>query len=125
MVETVITADIGETNIFDFDANVVLDASLDKIWFYAKRRYSDSDADAITKCTLNVSGGAGGIQVLDAPAGRFRVVIPALDLDPTDLADDEALLFVCKLYDQSLGWDTTVVRGTMRLRKEVVQAAAV
>ncbi len=100
----------GETNIWDLDASVALDSGNDKIWFTAKDKKSDPDADAVLKYGLNVAG-LSGIAVTNDAEGRFRVTSP-----PADTADGpRALVYDVKVKISAASVLQTVASGTLLL----------
>ncbi len=114
ILDTPIDAVKGETNIFDFDANVSLDSS-DAIWFTAKERKSDLDADAVIALGRN-AGILTGITLTDASLGKFRVEIPAA---ATDGLPDRALVYDCKVKILATSVIQTVTSGVMYLADSV------
>lgn len=115
VLETAVDAVKGETNVWDLDATVAIDASNDQIWFTAKRKKADTDADAVLQLGLNVVG-LTGVTVTDEPSGQFRVTS-----DPADLAafDGRALVYDCKLKIDATGIIQTIAMGPMFLVEPV------
>lgn len=119
---TQISADRGDTNVYDLDATIAIDGAADKIWFTCKRRLSEADADAVVRLGLNVAGIPTGIVVTDAPLGKFQIQIPKAALKSVE---DSALLWDCQFFDASVGGgegEFTVASGTMRLTGEVTKS---
>jgi hypothetical protein len=115
---TKIEADRGDTNLYDLDANIALDAVSDKVWFTAKRRLLDADADAVFRLGLNVAG-LSGITVVDAPTGKFQIVVPKEVLASVE---DRALMYDCQIYDASQNAYFTVQSGVMVLSGQITQS---
>lgn len=115
VLETPVDAVKGETNIWDLDATVAVDAAQDKIWFTAKYRKSDPDADAVLQYGLNVAG-LSGIVVTDGAAGQFRVTSPKADLEAVE---GRALVYDCKLHVQATGIIQTIATGLLYLVESV------
>jgi len=116
---TKIEADRGDTNVYDLDVSVPVDAVADKVWFTCKRRYSDSDVDAVVKKGLNVAG-LSGIVVTDGPNGKFQVQIGRSELESVE---DFALLYDCQFYDASQNAYFTVQSGSMVLSGQVTRSS--
>jgi len=100
----------GETNIWDIDATVAIDPGNDKIWFTAKRKKSDADADAVLKYGVNVAGLAG-IVVTDGALGKFRVTSPKADTSSAP----RALVYDVKVKIAAASVLQTVASGTLLL----------
>jgi len=117
-----IVADKGFDNVFEFEVPIALVSGTDKFWFTAKRKYADTDAQAVIKKGLNVAGGLTGIAVTQTSApGRFQVLLDEVD---TATLEDESLLYDCKVQPNSSGRGQQVQRGVMRLRKTVTKATS-
>lgn len=99
----------GETNIWDLDASIALEAG-DKIWFTAKNKKSDTDADAVIKLGYNVAG-LSGITILDLTEGRFRVTAPA----SATASAGRALVYDVKVKQVAASVLQTVASGTLLL----------
>lgn len=113
IVDTVLDADRGDTNVFDIDLNVPIDALNDKVWFTIKRTFEDLDADAVLKKGLNVAG-LTGIVVTDAPNGKVQVTCDEGELKGVV---QRVLLFDVQIKQGARY--TTVSRGVVRLSGEV------
>lgn len=109
--QTKIDAVKGESNVWDLDASIPIDAAQDKIWFTAKNKKSDLDADAVLKYGLNVPGLAG-VTVLNASAGQFRVTSPQAD---TGTLTVRALVYDVKVKVASSNTLQTVASGSVYL----------
>ena len=122
LMETTLECERGDTNLFDVDLDVAIASpSTDKIWFFAKRRRSDLDADAVIKKGLNADGGLTGIVVTNAGLGQVRVTLAPGDTD--DLAD-QALLYDVQYKAASDNNIRTVARGVMLLSGEITRATS-
>lgn len=118
--DTQLDAFKGETNLYDFDANVALVAVSDQIWFTLKHTKSDLDSAAVVIKGLNVPG-KSGILVTSEPLGTFRVTISPADLSAIK---ERALLYDCKVKKAATGVIQTVTSGVMLLADAVNLDAA-
>lgn len=117
---TTITADIGADNVFEIDLPIAIVEASDKIWFTAKRHFSEADGSAVIRKGKNVAG-LTGISVTDAPNGKFQVQVDAAD---TSALTDEALMYDVKVKPQSSNKAQQIQRGVLRLRKVVTQSTS-
>jgi hypothetical protein len=110
-------ADRGDNNIFDLDLSTPIDVA-DKLWFTAKRRYSDDDTLAVVKLGTTTSG-LSGISLSDGPNGKAQIIIPTGTLVSVP---DEALIYDVQLKRASDNFTFTVQKGIMRLIGQVTLA---
>lgn len=96
----------GEDNFFDIDLSADLDAA-DEIWFTAKYRKSDVDADA----ALSLTRGSGIIDV-DTAAGKAQIKVTRAQA--TGL-QGRALVYDVKVRKADVDQVTTVVTGVIRM----------
>lgn len=113
IVDVVLDADRGDTNVFDLDLNVALDAVNDKVWFTIKRDLEDTDVSAVVRKGLNVVGLAG-IVATDPPAGKVQITCAEAELKTVT---QRVLLFDAQVKQGTRV--TTVSRGVVRLSGEV------
>jgi hypothetical protein len=118
--ETQVDAVRGETNVWELDASIPLSAASDKVWFTAKHRKTDADADAVLKYGLGVPG-LSGILITDEAAGVFRVTSPIADLAAVT---ERALVYDVKVRIAATGVVQTVATGTILLVDGVNKDAA-
>jgi hypothetical protein len=109
----------GETNIWDLDASIALVAADDTIWFTAKHKKADTDADAVLK--LGNKAPLSGVAITNEALGQFRVTS-----GPADLAavGEEALVYDVKVKFQANGVIQTVASGVLYLVESVNKDAA-
>lgn len=109
-MSTVPVADLGliknEDNFFDIDLTSDIDAS-DELWFTAKYRKSDTDAEA----ALLLTRGAG-ISDVDPNTGKAQVRVTAAQ---ASLLVGRGLIYDVKVKKADTGQVTTVTAGTIRL----------
>lgn len=87
------------------------------IWFTAKRRISDADADAV----ISKKTGAG-IEVLAGQTNKARITINATD---TDDLPDQTVTLACDVQVKEPGKDPwTVAEGRLRVRPDVTRATS-
>jgi hypothetical protein len=117
--------DLGPlTRVNDAGAKVPVDLTLagTKLWFTAKRKKSDPDADAVIAKTFNVAGGPDGIAI-NTPASTdknmARATVPAGDTD--DLLETTHLVFEWQLEEPG-GRVSSPDHGTLSLLGAVVRA---
>lgn len=96
----------SEDNFFDIDVTSDLDAG-DMVWFTAKYRKSDTDAEA----ALQLTRGAG-ITDVDPATGKCQVKVTKAQSAPLE---GRGLLYTVKVRKADVGQVTTVVTGTIRL----------
>jgi hypothetical protein len=107
MQETNIDAVKGESNVWDLDATIPLDTN-DSIWFTAKHRKGDADADAV----LALTKAGGGITITDEGTGKFRVTSAPSDLVAVA---ERALVYDVKIKVAATGLIQTVAAGVLYL----------
>jgi hypothetical protein len=108
----------GETNIWDLDVSIALEAG-DKIWFTAKNKKADTDADAVIKLGYNVAG-LSGITITDLATGKFRVTAPAA----STVSAGRALVYDVKVKQVASSVLQTVASGTLLLAEATNKDAA-
>lgn len=118
--ETQVDAVKGETNIWDLDASIPIDASSDKIWFTAKHSKEDPDSDAVLAYGLNAAP-LSGITVTSEPDGKFRVTSLPADLAAVSA---RALVYDVKVKPAATSAVQTVACGTILLVEGVNKDAA-
>ena len=109
LVPTNLELIVGESNIFEIDINTDLDPG-DEVYFTAKYRRTDSDANA----AILKKRSAGGIVDTDAPQGKCQVQIVRAD---TLSLTGRALIYDVKVekVDSTPDLLQTVGKGVIRL----------
>lgn len=120
VTETVLDCVRGDDNIYDVDLDSAIVGASDKFWFFAKRRLSDSDDDAVIKKGLNATG-LTGIVLVSNPNGQVQI---QLDGDDTASLEDKALHYDVQYQSSTGGKIRTVARGVLLLSGEVTRATS-
>jgi hypothetical protein len=92
-------------------------ASISEIWFTAKRRESDADADAVFQKKYT----DGGIAASDGPNGIYEITV--LPADTSSLTQRTILYcdIQVKLTDSTI---TTVLSGMLTLKPDITRATS-
>lgn len=111
----------GETNYFDLDLDVDIDAG-DEIWFTAKYSVRDPDTSTVLSKT-RIGGGDTEVEVLDSPNGKARIKLEPAD---TKTLVGRALVFDVKVKKVDAAPDAiqTAVVGTIIMHESINKDAS-
>lgn len=109
-MSTTLVADRNAANVFQFDANIPIDAAQDRIHFALKQHLEDADPPLLEK-GLNTAPNAG-IVVTDPAAGIFQVTVEDGDLDAIT---DASLLYDVRVRVAASAKSFVVTKGVMRI----------